>query len=147
MTELDDEERARLTKKLRSYVKRRNEVRTEIEDLTKDEKTLGDKIKVLLDQLGETNTTNLFPKMAGYRLDRPKAMVFNEDRLSAWLKENAPKAHKVVFERKVVFNKKKLDEAVQAGDIPGIDDVLSDDEYVTFTEMTPRLMPTKAKKA
>jgi hypothetical protein len=146
MSEMDADERAKLVKKLRSYTKRRNEIASEMADLKEADDKLKPKITEILEQLGERDTTKLFPKMNGFRLDRPEKMVINESRLSEWLKDKAPKVHGKVFKKVVQFDKKAFEEAVAAGDVPDADAVLSDDEFVTFEPMSARLMPTKAKK-
>lgn len=143
---MTDEERDKALKKLRSLVKRRNEVTSEIEELEKSKKVLGAKITEALEALEERDTTTLFPKLNGFRLDRPEKMVVNEERLGGWLKEHAPKVHKLVFKRVVQFDRKAFEDAVASGDVPDVDEVLSNDEFVRFEKMTPRLMPSKAKK-
>lgn len=143
---LTDEEREKALKKLRSYTKRRNEIKSEMAELKAADDKLVPKIKELLEELGERDTTSLFPKLDGFRLDRPEKMVVNEERLGGWLKDHAPKVHKIVFKRVVQFDRKAFEDAVASGDVPDVDEVLSNDEFVRFEKMTPRLMPAKAKK-
>lgn len=146
MGKIDDEEREKLQKRLRSYTKARNEVRGEMATLKEKDDKLGAKIREVLEKLDVRSTVDLFPKLDGYRLDRPQSMVFNNERFLPWLEE---KVDDDLFERIYprTLNKKALDEAVQAGDIDGIDDVLADEDFVTFKEMGARLMPTKAAKS
>lgn len=131
--------------KLRRLVRERNTVRAEMVELGEKDKDLGRKIMEMLEELGIRQTTEVAPNLDGYRLDRPERMVVNEEKLALWMRDHAPEeVYEATFQRK--FVRKAFDEAVQAGDISGIDDILADDEYVTFKQDSPRLMPTKAVK-
>lgn len=128
---------------LTQMVRRRREIQAEMKALKETDDKL--KERIMKKMASEGLDEHKLKDGSGYAFSRPRKMVYNHEAWRALLKESAPKVLKSVFKKVETFDEKALLAAIEKGDIDGADDLLADDEFVTFEDMTPRLMPIKPK--
>lgn len=132
--------------KARSLARLRQDIDAEIKKLEEQKSMLTKELVAALVELGETRIRPT-KDGAGYVLQRPTKTVWNEDYLREALSESAPKVLRRVFKKHVEyrFDEEALSKAIDKGDVPNADDILADERVVRIMELSPRLMPLKAK--
>lgn len=142
----DSPEVKALKSKLRKKVRERNIIREDLATLTKRDNDLNAEIKTLFQEaldLGlierDKRVWAPSPKEGGYRLDLPEGVKYHEKVWRAHLEDVAPKVRKLVFKKTETFDRKALEKAIEAGDIPDVDELLENETFTEVKALPPRL--------